>query len=97
MKPVVRSLFQTLPVRLPLTAIFCVLVLIAAGYLLLSREAPPKPGLVKIDSYQYVGPEGISCMAVMPECGECYGEVIEKECWVNPDELTEDEKSVMRL
>lgn len=52
-------------------------------------------GLVEVRNYYHPGDDGITCMAVMPECGVCYGEVIDKKCFVKPDELTEGQRQVM--
>lgn len=59
-------------------------------------DSPLGPGYVKVENYSLIGgPGDVACVAAAPECGVCFGEVIDQECWVNPDELDDFEKQVM--
>ena len=41
--------------------------------------------------------EGISCAALMPECGYCPGEVTNESCYVNQAQFDEYKKSYTEL
>lgn len=63
-------------------------------YIILVKEKPPEPGLIRVKSYRYIESDKAACQAFMPECGVCFGKVINKECWVDPAKLSESEKSI---
>ena len=71
--------------------IFAAAVVLAVVVCIAFRNKPPEPGLVLVDSYA----EDTPCLAIMPECGTCFGEIIDHECWVNPDKLTESQRHTM--
>jgi hypothetical protein len=48
-----------------------------------------KAGLIKIKDYVHVKPGGINCHAIIPQCGECYGKVIDEECYATQAEFDE--------
>ncbi len=67
----------------PLLIIILIGVLIGVGvfYFL----GPESKGLVKLERYRHYGGEAI-CLSMGPECGNCYGELRGKECYVTPEE-----------
>ena len=52
-------------------------------------------GLTRVPNFRYVEPGGVSCQAISPECGECFGEIINKQCYVDKTELDDFELKVM--
>lgn len=64
------------------------LIIIAAAVVLGSAVLlmfnGPKPGiregLIKVEGYRYTADDELTCQAESPECGICYGEIINKEC-----------------
>lgn len=55
-----------------------------------SRESgDPRTGErpIRIVGYNHIEDGGIACAAIMPACGTCYGEVIDKECYVTQEEF----------
>ena len=81
-------------------AIYIVLiaaVLLSAIAYLGIRRINSTDSLVKVDGYKYIENQSAVCMALAPECGVCYGKIINKECWVDPKKLTPEEKQAMRI
>ena len=65
-----------------------------------SQRDKQTEGLIKLESYKHYGnaPSLVRCLANSPECGVCPGEVIDKECYVEPDSywgLEEQRKSII--
>lgn len=52
------------------------------------REAVD-PRFHKIVDYQHADADVAQCAAIMPECGWCNGKVINKQCYVNDEQLAE--------
>jgi len=48
-------------------------------------------GLTKVEGYVDHG----TCAALSPECGLCYGQIIDKECYVEKSKLTPEELHYM--
>jgi hypothetical protein len=59
------------------------------------KDSNPLPsGLTKVPRYKHT--EGLTrCQALAPECGECYGVVIDKQCYIDKAKLTPQELEVM--
>jgi hypothetical protein len=76
-----------------LVLIALMLVLTAAlGFLFFHKSAnPPAAGLTKVSGYN----DGSVCAAMSPSCGLCYGQVIDKECYVDRDKLTPEQSRYM--
>ena len=51
-----------------------------------------KAGLTKVKGYV---DHGSPCAALTPECGLCYGQVIDKECYIDKSKLTPEELHYM--
>jgi endonuclease III len=71
-----------------LAVILLVIILVAGAALYISRNnsnSAPK-GYRKVNSYMHVEPGQITCQALLPECGYCPGDVIEKSCYVKDTE-----------
>jgi hypothetical protein len=75
-----------------------VIVLIATILVLLNQKSNNGPdGLTKVKSYHYVEDGQITCQAISAECGVCFGEVIEKSCYVHKDKLDNFQRNAMGL
>jgi hypothetical protein len=70
-----------------LAVLLVITVIIGATLLIVKKEndnansSVPK-GYVELKSYNHVEFGQMTCMAVIPECGICPGEVIDKKCYV---------------
>lgn len=76
-------------------SIFVVLV-VAVGYLVYSYLPPVNPqtaGLTRVPRYVDHG----VCTALSPECGLCYGQVIDQQCYVDKAVLTPEKLRLMGL
>jgi|GEM_PF-4470326 len=57
------------------------------------KSADPRTaGLTKVPGYVDGGP---SCAALSPSCGLCYGQVIDKECYIDKAKLTPEQLHYM--
>jgi hypothetical protein len=65
--------------------------------LLKNRNSQPTSGLTRIENYSHIEKGHAACDALMPECGLCIGEVIDKECYVDKTKLSEQELKYMGL
>jgi hypothetical protein len=66
------------------------LTIAAALYLILpfhKDTSPQMAGLTRVQAYDKQG----VCAALLPECGLCYGKVIDKECYVDKAKLTAEQ------
>jgi len=50
-------------------------------------------GLTKVEEYKV----NTGCLAIMASCGECFGEVIDDQCYVNKNDLTQEQLIQMGL
>ena len=65
---------------------------VVLGFVFLRRNTDPRTaGLMKVSGYV----DGGVCAAMTPECGLCYGEVIDKECYVDRAKLTPEQLRYM--
>jgi hypothetical protein len=62
-----------------------VILVVALTAIIIARNNNAHAGLVPERGYQYVGPNGGTCEAISPGCGYCYGKVIDKICYVEPN------------
>jgi hypothetical protein len=71
--------------------------LLLSGYFLYSYISTPEEikGLTEITGFNDT--EGVSCLAVSPECGYCPGKVYEGSCYVDEKKLSDEEKSYVGL
>jgi hypothetical protein len=68
------------------------IVLLGAVYAVFQRGADPRTaGLTRVDRYRHTESGQVACAALMPECGVCYGKIIDKECYVDKTKLTPTE------
>lgn len=54
-------------------------------------------GLTKVEIYNHIEPGEGTCLAIGAGCGDCYGKVIDKGCYVDRSQLTPDELREMGL
>lgn len=54
-------------------------------------------GLTKVEIYNYIEPDEGACLAIGAGCGDCYGKVIDKECYVDRNQLTPSQLREMGL
>ena len=40
------------------------------------------PDTGQVEEFQYVEPGQATCLALIPECGHCPGEIIDKKCYM---------------
>lgn len=67
-----------------------VMVLVGSIFYVATRAEPdPLEGYTKVD--EYVEPEQATCDTVMPSCGYCPGEIIDKSCYIKSVELSNQE------
>lgn len=67
-------------------------------YMVSIQNANPRTAnLTKVESYRHIEPGQVACTALLPECGLCPGEVINKECYVDKTKLTPQELHQMGL
>lgn len=50
------------------------------------------PSLIRVVGYNHIDEGAVACAAITPGCGVCYGEVVNKECYVTKEEFTEFKK-----
>lgn len=72
------------------------LSMILAGVYFFSTARKTR-GLTKVERFKYIEPGEGACLALAPECGECYGQVINKECYIDKSKLSEDQLKYMGL
>ncbi len=53
--------------------------------------------LTHVEGYRETISNGGACLAVSPECGVCYGKVIDSECYVDKKKLSAEELRAMNL
>lgn len=66
-----------------------ILILFVVGIILIVFSLPTR-GLVKVKDYRHYEGSGPVCQAFSPECGYCPGEVINKQCYVDPNDNTQN-------
>ena len=71
-----------------------VLVLaVVLGFFFFDKSANPRTaGLTKVPGYV---DGGAPCAAMSPSCGLCYGQVIDKECYIDKAKLTSEQLHYM--
>lgn len=72
--------------KLLLVAIATLPLIALSLYFVNARSSNRPDGYSRIDGYVHVEPGQATCAALIPSCGYCAGEVIEKECYVKKPE-----------
>jgi hypothetical protein len=67
-----------------LWAVLCIIVIIAV-VLVVHHSHDTYHGLVPEKNFMYHAPGGVSCDSIGPECGNCYGTLVDKKCYVEPN------------
>jgi len=83
-----------IPISLALLGIVLTLVLLVV----LKNDYPsgvPK-GYVEVVNYEE-SVEGRTCLLASPICGDCFGVIRERRCFVNPNELSTQEREQVKL
>jgi hypothetical protein len=62
-----------------------VIFVVALTVVIIVRHNNAHGGLVPERGYQYIPLNGGTCAAINPGCGYCYGKVIDKICYVEPN------------
>jgi len=61
-----------------------------------NNTAPRTQGLTRIEGYRDAH-GGVSCAAMTPGCGLCYGIVVDGSCYVDEAKLSAEERHLMGL
>ena len=79
--------------KIVLTSVGVVCLAAILYFVFFHKSADPRTaGLTKVSGYV---DGGAPCAAMSPSCGLCYGQVIDKECYIDKAKLTPEELHYM--
>jgi hypothetical protein len=81
--------------RTKITYVLIIIFTVITSYFIYSyfNKSDEGQGLTRVQGYDH----NAACLSVGPECGYCPGTVVDKQCYVNIDELSNEEKGYLGL